>query len=214
MYDKKKIISYINAVCIAACKSENRPIDVEYQFSIFREDIFIFAIKCKYNRVLRRIRYRLYNNFKKNFPDLIMNDVSCPIREWEDGDGNAHIVGFEPEMIDYNYSVAVWSLFGRWGTLSYFMNDPKINPHLENEDGRNRYTYMKDNGFEYMHKQDFGSWLKFCSEYNRIFGEKLTAQPDTIDKVELKNKDITHSVYHYTSNGFLFTKGNGGLTVK
>lgn len=210
MYDKKKIISYINAVCIAACKSENRPVDVEYQFSIFREDIFIFAIKCKYDRVLRRIRYRLYNNFKKNFPDLIMNDVSCPIREWNYKDGNSYLIHFKPELIDHNYSIAEWDLFGKWGTLSYYMDDPSINPHLVTEDGKNRFLYMVDRGFEYIPDGNHDNWIKFLSEYYRVFREKLDVQPDAIDRVELNNKNITHCMYKYSDDGYLIIEGHVG----
>ena len=198
MHDKQKIIDYINKVCLDSCKSENRPVDVEYQFSIFREDIFVFAVKTKYERVARRISYRLYKNFKKNFPDLIMNDVSRPVRYWNyEYDGNGHLISFYENVIDENFSVAEWNLFGQWGTLAYCMDDPKINPHLENEGGLNRYLYMVEHGFEPNHDYNSDVWIKFCSEYKRIFGEELSVQPETIDVIKLEGKDSKHTIYRY-----------------
>lgn len=209
MYDKNKIISYINNVCVAACKSENRPIDIEYQFSFFEDNIFVFALKCKYDRVTRRIKYRLYRNFERNFPGLVFNDVTFDVRNHCIDECCCTMVGFDEMCIDFNHAVSEWIMFGKWGTLAYYMRSDKINPHLENENGQNRYLYMVDHGFEYFNvKEGHNDWVKFCSEYERIFEEKLPVQPDTIECIKLSGNDVFMKTYAYCKSSYCVVSGN------
>lgn len=180
------ITSYIITVCKDACKSENRPYtSIQFQYTIIKDKIFVFALKCKYDRVVRRILYRLHNNFEKKF-GLVFNSIVSYKHEYRSGPIFAN-----HQMIDYNYSFAEWDVFGEWNTLSYYDFDPDLNPHYCNNtigdsDKENRYLYMKSKGAEFT-KFSFcnhDDWMKFIEQYKNIYGHGMYELGETI-KVDM-----------------------------
>ena len=57
--------AYLSELAESA-KAENRPNDVRYQYIIIGNDL-LFVIKSQYQKVRRRIEYRLLRNLKRNF---------------------------------------------------------------------------------------------------------------------------------------------------
>ena len=58
---------YIEKVIAGACKSENRPNDVTFDAFIVDNTALLLILHCKYQRVQRRVYYRILNNVPKNF---------------------------------------------------------------------------------------------------------------------------------------------------
>ena len=165
---------YISKVCKDACISEQRPIHVDYQYAIV-EDKLIFAVRTKYQRVTRRINYRLDNNIGKNFGLVFCNveDIYSKI-------------DFVSECIDPNFSFASWVLFGKWGTLRCG-EDSILNPHLHiscHEYGeKNKYQRLCEAG--YCPNLNYGEntaeeWKEFCDYHERVFGDRPYEVKDTV----------------------------------
>ena len=70
MYTVKNLERYIKDCFEQAALSENRHLgqaDYTAEFIVVDDDVLIPFFSCKYGRVLRRVRFRLQNNLKKNF---------------------------------------------------------------------------------------------------------------------------------------------------
>ena len=82
-YNIKRLRSYIEKAIADACKSENRPNDVTFDAFIIDNAALLLILHCKYQRVQRRVYYRILNNVTKHFglsivgvPGLV--DVDTP----------------------------------------------------------------------------------------------------------------------------------------
>lgn len=66
-YNIKRLRSYIEKAIADACKSENRPNDVTFDAFIIDNAALLLILHCKYQRVQRRVYYRILNNVTKHF---------------------------------------------------------------------------------------------------------------------------------------------------
>lgn len=64
-----KLKNYINLCIKDACLSENRKYEPEKHkwFAIVIDNQLLFHYKCPYRRVIRKVKYRIFKNIKKNF---------------------------------------------------------------------------------------------------------------------------------------------------
>ncbi len=135
-----------------SAKAENRPNDVQYQYIIIGNDL-LFVIKSKYQKVRRRIEYRLLHNLERNF-GLRFNLI--------DGVFSNSKYGIY-EGIDPNRSFMEWDCF-KQKVIIFYCNG--IRP-----DGELCGSYLKDlkkNGFDYCCDKD---WNLFEVAYEKAYGE-------------------------------------------
>jgi len=145
---ESKIDRYINKVISDACLAEGKENDVQYQFRIV-EDVVVFAIDTKFERVKRRVEYRLRNNIPKNF-GLKFNE-----------DFDIYIGGF-----DLNYSIMRWDVFGQFSTLRAFGDKEHLQPkHGENE----TLDFFIDRKYD----QDESGWNSYLSDFEKVYGKRL-----------------------------------------
>lgn len=158
------VSKYITKVCKDACVTEQRPVDVQYQYSLVN-GMLVFAVKCPWKRVERRINYRLERNLRKNF-----NVIFCNVMEMNSP------IDFVPGDIDPNFSFAEWELFGEWGTLR-ISEDPFLNPHLHISakagDQETKYQALERVGYAYNGYpcKTHSDWELFCEYYKKAFGD-------------------------------------------
>lgn len=173
----KGLKEYIIRVCKDSCVSEQRTVNVEFQYAVI-EDKLAFAVKCPWGRVLNRISYRLERNLRKNFGLLF-----CPINEVKG------FFDFIPGDIDPNYAFAEWTVFGEWGTLRVG-EDAVLNPHLHISSRtygeKTKFDRLCDAGYaddpEYWsaRKRTHEDWEKFCKYYEKAFGDRPYEIKETV----------------------------------
>lgn len=170
----EKLKEYLERVCRDACVSEQRPVDVDFQYALV-DNCLIVALRCPYQRVLRRINYRLDRNLPKNF-----GLEYCNIDEV-----NLKGIDFIFGDIDYNFSFAEWEVFGVWGTLR-IGEDEKLNPHLHisaNEGITSRLNALEAVGFKPVYhvvELKHCDWADFCKYYEVAYGERPYTISETV----------------------------------
>lgn len=155
----QELVAYINVCIKDACEAENRDNDVEFQYMIIKKEL-IFGIKSKYQKVRRRVEYRLLRNLKKNFgynfnivyPDSIretgFKDSAFKLHELRCG-------------VPVNHGIAIWELFEKEYYLS--ANDGN-RPKLELE--CDHIKKLHENGYDYPN----GGWDSYCDAFNKTYG--------------------------------------------
>ncbi|MCM1215390.1 MAG: hypothetical protein NC548_12830 [Lachnospiraceae bacterium] len=155
---------YIDKVIQESCASEKRENDVEYDILIVDDDL-LFAIKSKYQRVRRRIYYRLRNNLYKNFGlhfHLVMPSSSA-----EDYDSFMACKYIIYDKISPNHTFMFWDLFGKkYAVASVYGIRP------EDELGICHLTVMKSQGYDYCEDHDTENWKKYIDAYKAAYGEE------------------------------------------
>ena len=171
--DVNKLKQYIDRVIDEACKSEGRENKVRYQACLIDNNL-IFAFKCRYIRVRKKIEYRLLKNLKKNFGldfSLVMSD---PLHERPDVLEATKFDLFPISCgVDPNYSVAEWTVFGKKYLIRSFERK-HLNPFVRNDSGREGFRKhlqaMKDHGYDYREKH---SWSDYEQAYEAAYGEPV-----------------------------------------
>lgn len=143
--------AYLSELAESA-KAENRPNDVRYQYIIIGNDL-LFVIKSQYQKVRRRIEYRLLRNLERNF-GLRFNLI--------DGDFSNSKYGIY-EGIDPNRSFMEWDFFKQKVTI-FYCNGIRPNEEL----GLNHLEVLKKNGFDYSRDKN---WSMFEKAYEKAYGE-------------------------------------------
>lgn len=114
-YSEENLRKYIKQCFEDAFKAENRLYDEKswsFEWIMIKNNKGMFQLYpityCKYQRVLRRVFYRLKNNLQRNFGLLYedTDDLRCLI--------------YETEQIDYNFSQAMFRIQNRSISLSIF----------------------------------------------------------------------------------------------
>lgn len=146
------LLYYIDKVIAESAKAENRPNDVRYQYIIIGNDL-LFVIKSQYQKVRRRIEYRLLRNLKRNF-GLRFNLI--------DGVFSNSKYGIY-EGIDPNRSFMEWDFFKQKVTI-FYCNGIRPNEEL----GLNHLEVLKKNGFDYSRDKN---WSMFEKAYEKAYGE-------------------------------------------
>lgn len=161
-----KLYSYIEKVINEAALTEQRPNDVQYQFLIIENDL-LFAIKSNYQRVRRRIEYRLLNNLKRNFglrfnlvyPDSLSENHDC-FRE------SAYRAYDSGNCIDANNAFMEWNCFGHNMIITSCYG---LRSH--NELGLPHLNKLLEFGYDYTKSSDNKNWTKFETAYEQAYGE-------------------------------------------
>ncbi len=143
--------AYLSELAESA-KAENRPNDVRYQYIIIGNDI-LFVIKSQYQKVRRRIEYRLLRNLERNF-GLRFNLI--------DGAFSNSKYGIY-EGIDPNRSFMEWDCLKQKVTI-FYCNGIRSNKEL----GFHHLEVLKKNGFDYSCDKD---WNLFETAYEKAYGE-------------------------------------------
>lgn len=134
MVTEKGIRKYVDKCFTDAFCAEGReicPYTFEYVLVKNTDGVFqMFSIiKCKYDRVRRRVEYRLANNLKKNFGIHYGNTENLR-GELDDFDG----------FIDLNYGKAMFTSNGKLFWLQLF--DSRFNPYEEGKTGECMISYI------------------------------------------------------------------------
>lgn len=149
---------YIKKCITDACTVEKRDNDVKFQYMIIRKE-FIFGIKTKYEKVRRRVEYRLLKNLKKNF-DYNFNIVyPSSIKEagWNESKFRIIEIG---DGLPINHAISTWKLFGKEYYLeSIFGNRP------DQELGKNHISKLQENGYDY----PSGGWDNFSDAFIKAY---------------------------------------------
>lgn len=170
------VIAYIDKVIEDSCKAEDRPNDVKYEYMVIAEDkTFLFAINSKYLKVMRRVVYRLKNNFQKNF-GLTFNLIYPYSANWREFyDGNTYDLYSIDQGIDANHSCLDITVFGRKYTLRNIYGvrpDASENPDGIWNLGIPHLNRLKEFGFDYMAKYDPDEvWGIYLQAYIKAYGE-------------------------------------------
>lgn len=124
-YSEENLKNYVEKCFKDAFKTENREYkkeDCSFEYVLVKNLNGVIQlvpiINCKYNRVLRKVEYRLQNNLKKNFG-------------FEYGNTNDMRLSFDKTgMIDFNFTQAMFKYNGKQISLS--ISDENTNVY-ENE---------------------------------------------------------------------------------
>lgn len=146
------LLYYIDKVISESTKAENRPNDVRYQYIIIGNDL-LFVIKSKYQKIRRRIEYRLLHNLERNF-GLRFNLIDSAFSNSKYG---------IYEGIDPNRSFMEWNCFKQEVTI-FYCNGIRPNGEL----GRPHLELLKENGFDYSSDKN---WNLFEEAYEKAYGE-------------------------------------------
>jgi len=164
--NEKQITSYIEKVISEAAAAENHENDVQYQYLLIDNDL-LFAIKSKYQRVRRRIEYRLLHNLERNF-GLCFNLV-YPDKPFENIDcfkASHYSIYDQTNGITPNNSFMEWTCFGRKVTVTSVYG---IRP--DNELGMAHLNRLKENGYDFTVGSSEQKWELFKEAYERAYGE-------------------------------------------
>lgn len=157
---------YIDKVIAESAAKEQGPNDVRYQFLIIGNDL-LFAIKSQYQRVRRRIEYRLLHNLERNFGlhfNLVYTDGhGCNIDCFRE---SKYRVYDSQNGIDANNAFMEWRCFGRNMIITSCYGLRPFNqlglPHLNK---------LLECGYDYANSADNKNWTKFETAYERAYGE-------------------------------------------
>lgn len=153
-YSEESLRKYVKKCFEDAFKAENRHYDEKswsFEWIIIKNDKGIYQlypiVQYKYQRVSRRVCYRLKNNLQKNFGLLYENtdDLRCLFY----GDG----------QIDYNFTQAMFQTQN--GNISLSVFDENTNPYENEKKGQ----CMIGNTFE---KLLFNYWELNADLYNEL----------------------------------------------
>lgn len=185
-YSEENLKNYVEKCFKDAFKTENREYkkeDWSFEYILVKNLSGVIQLvpilNCKYNRVLRKVEYRLQNNLKKNFG-------------FEYGNTNDMRLSFdETGMIDFNFTQAMFKYNGKQLSLSIFDENTNV---YENENfgecmcaftyekllfhywNLNAYTYKSLNNDDEklsLPKKFQYDWNAFKELYFETFNEKL-----------------------------------------
>lgn len=155
----QELVAYINVCIKDACEAENRDNDVEFQYMIIKKEL-IFGIKSKYQKVRRRVEYRLLRNLKKNFGYNFNIVYPESIKETGYSDSIFRILKSNLG-VPVNHAICKWNLFGNEYYLSSnYGNRPK------SELGMDHINKLHKNGYDYPN----GGWDSYCDAFNKTYG--------------------------------------------
>lgn len=159
-YLEENLWKYIKKCFEDAFKAENRSYDEKlwsFEWIMIKNSKGIYQLypiaQCKYQRVSRRVCYRLQNNLQKNFGLLYKNTDDLRCLFYKDG------------QIDYNFTQAMFQTQN--GNISLSVFDENTNPaDLYNELSENdKRRILKD-------------WNTFKELYKKTFGEEVGSRYD------------------------------------
>lgn len=169
--DKK--ISYIDKVIRDSFRAEQRDItNASFQYVQVTDETAILIVKVPYQRVLRRIIYRLEHNFKKNFDIEI--DVYSPLNRRIYLDTNYHI--YEDQISPHSCR-ARCDFGGKPHTISAFSHviSDDIEPMVY-------LNALKEHGFDYVesHTCSDEDWSKYTTALKEAYNIMLPNLTDMI----------------------------------
>lgn len=183
-YSEESLRKYIKQCFEDAFKAENRIYDEKlwsFEWIMIKNDKGMYQLypiaHCKYQRVLRRVCYRLKNNLQKNFGLLYENTEDLRCLFYEDG------------QIDYNFTQAMFKTQNGNISLSIFdkntVNDEKtgecipayvFEKLLFNYWGLNANSYNKlleNDERQHLPQSISKDWNAFKELYKKTFGEEI-----------------------------------------
>lgn len=155
----KDLDAYINKCIDDACTKEKRDNDVKFQYMIINKEL-IFGIKSKYQKVRRRVEYRLLKNLKKNFGYNFNIVYPDSMKETGSEDSEFIIIDIS-SSVPVNHVISTWNLFGKDYYLEYIHgNRPK------SELGSGHINKLEENGYDY----PSGGWDNYCDAFTKAYG--------------------------------------------
>ena len=190
-YSEENLRKYIKKCFEDAFKSENRSYDEKlwsFEWIMIKNSKGIYQLypiaQCKYQRVSRRVCYRLQNNLQKNFGLLYKNtdDLRC--------------LFYENGQIDYNFTQAMFQTQN--GNISLSVFDENTNPYENEKKGQcmiaNTFEKLLFNYWElnadlynelpendkrrYLPQFISKDWNTFKELYKKTFGEEIGSRYD------------------------------------
>ena len=190
-YSEEKLRKYIKKCFSDAFKSENHSYNEKmwsFEWIMIKNNKGMYQLypiaQCKYQRVLRRVYYRLKNNLPKNFEVL-----------YEDTDDLRCLLCVNGQ-IDYNFTQAM--LQTQIGNISLSIFDEHTNPCETGETDAvactyeqllfsywelNKEVYNKlpeDDEKRHLPQLMSKDWNKFKKLYQKTFGEEIGSKYDII----------------------------------
>lgn len=190
-YSEENLRNYVERCFKDSFKAENRAYNEKlwgFEWIMIKNQSGVYQLYpimwCKFNRVLRRVEWRLQNNLMKNFGVQYGNTDDMRCLFYEDG------------QIDFNFTKAMFQT--KRGNVSLSVVDDKTNPSENNLTGEcmpayiyekllfqywkidsNSYNALSEND-EKRHLPDFfrKDWNAFKFLYKETFGT-------TIDSYEI-----------------------------
>lgn len=151
------------SICIAQSftAEKRKQTDVRYHYRIIENEV-LFTIKTQYERVKRRVIWRLLNNLPKQFGLKLCLCIPDPYRC---GVPETQKCGYDVISIhtgiDANYSIDLWSIDGK----VYTIRSKKGN--IE-KGGTRHLERLKEHGYDYV--EDRGDWNKFLLAFQSAYG--------------------------------------------
>ena len=177
--DIKKIESYIEKVAKDAFLAEERQGKFQFQVCCL-DDTVMLAFKTGYDRVDRRIVFRLVNNFQRNFGYRLFIKLryAMLMRRSSGVPDKFHL---EAEDVDINHTIAYCRMLGKWSAVNCYYKTGEtaayLNPDFDNDaDYSIIYKKMEElvenpSGFEGKR-----GWDEYCRLYNELYGFTPRAQ--------------------------------------
>ena len=178
--------NYIEKVIADSCKTENRVDDVDYQYCIIQNTI-VFCIKTKYQRLSRRIIYRLSKNTERNF-GLKFSLVYPDILEFSNGFG---IDVTESECyFDINHTFTRWNVFGNNAYLSTYPANPNyaelLNPNYDIKGQEMMSSHVEEILKIYPDYYGKMTWDEYVDIYKEMYGKDIYVIQETIHRLIVK----------------------------
>lgn len=169
----KNLDAYIEKVVRDAHRAENRVVDFECEYCI-HNGYLLFAMKCPFMRVRTRVAYRLYNNLPKQGLKFQL------VLPWKEALYNSERVYDIGEILDPNYSVAIWKVFGKWYNVRGNYEEASLNPYFRkfDEQGSIYMRKLKEHGYDIDDPHTWSNpvtkecWESFSKAYEEICGKK------------------------------------------
>lgn len=137
-YSEENLRIYIEKCFKDSFKAENREYNEKlwnFEWVMIKNSVGIYQLYpimwCKYERILRRVRYRLENNLMKNFGIQYGNTDEMRCLFYDDG------------QIDPNFTQAMFKT--KRGNVSLSIIDEKTNPYENDLSGECMVAYTYEN---------------------------------------------------------------------
>ena len=180
----QNIERYILKVIDDACQAERRENRSKMQLCILDNTVMV-AFRTGFDRVDRRVVYRLIKNFERNFEKEISIDNPNGRVYLHDWIPNTKYQLQGDDGIDPNHSIASCKILGKFQSIVSCQKGPYINPDFEESAERGfSILYKKIRELypeaEYLHYEGESGWKQYCVDYKKLYGHEPLAEGKVI----------------------------------
>lgn len=184
-----RINTYLLHVAEDSFRTEKRTGVFTAQFAEFNNTILL-KFRTNFEKVDRRIIFRLTNNFKKTtgFDIIIDSKIAKQLRDQMDTTPGQ--LRLSDGSIDPNYTVAFCSLLGKPVTLNYYskteQNKSYLNPDFDADPNISILAKKFLAAGSDLAFQNSAGWKEYCRIYREIYGHMPRAQKAVIVHEKIK----------------------------